>query len=739
MLSHALYRLGLTSARRPWLVIGTWVLLAVLVVGASQAVGEKLRDSFRVPGLDSERANELLAQAGSGQAGLTAQIVVTPTDSDATLASPEARDALAALEADVAALPQVLGVSDPAGALVAGSATPADGVSADGRIALVRVQYPTSEALTAADLTRLKDVLAQVDGHGPLRVEAGGDLYFAFESPPAGAGELIGLIAALVILLVAFRSLVAAALPIGVALVGLAVGVGAMPLIAHAIEIPSYAPTLGAMVGLGVGIDYALFVVSRHRGNLRRALPVPEAVARSLAAAGQPVVFAGGVVVVSILGLAVARVPFMTAGGIAIAVVVLVMVAASVTLLPALLGLAGHRVDGRHPERTEARAAAEGAGWRRWSTHVTRHPVPYLVGVVVLLMAMAAPVLGLRVGIPDDGALPPSFTQRQAYDLVAQGFGPGANGPLVLAIETAGDPDAAARVADAVAQDPGIAAVREPVASGDVTTVVVVPSTGPQDEATRETITRLRADVLPAALEGSAASAHIGGQTASFADVGQRVNDRLPLLIATVLAMSFLLLMLVFRSVLVPLKAVVLNVLSIAASYGVMVMVFQWGWGADLIGLEATVPIVSFIPMFMFAILFGLSMDYEVFLLSRIRESYLATGDNDRAVVDGIARTGRVITSAALIMGSVFLAFVLGADAATKMFGVGLATAILLDATLVRMVLVPATMTLLGRANWWLPRWLDRALPTVMVEVPDEPATPLPAPTAPRQERPVPA
>ncbi|MDM7829934.1 MMPL family transporter [Cellulomonas edaphi] len=698
MLSQTLYRLASHVARRPWTVIGTWVVLAMIVVGASGAFGQKLEDSFRVPGLDSQRANDLLEQAGSGQAGLTAQVVATPASGGSFADDPAARDALARLEADARALPHVLGTTDPAGT--------GDGLSPDGTVALVRVQYPTLDQLSPADLTHLKGLRAD----DSLRVEMGGDLFFAYEESTANVGELVGILAALAILLLAFGSFVAAALPIGMAVLGLAVGVSSMPLLAHLMVVPSYAPVLGAMVGLGVGIDYALFVVTRHRENLAHGVPARESVARSTATAGRPVVFAGGIVMVSILGLAVAQVPFMTAGGIAISLVVLVMVCASVTLLQALLAVVGRRVVGRRP------VVATSPGWARWTRHVTRHPRVYLVGVTALLVALAAPVVALRVGIPDDGALPPHYTQRQAYDLVSQGFGPGRNGPLVVAVELDGDATALDRVAAALAADPGIAALEEPVVRGDLGTVVVYPTTGPQQEATHDTVQRLRDDVLPQALAGSPAQAHIGGQTANFADVGVRVNDRLPVFVTAVLLMSFVLLVLVFRSVLVPLKAVLLNLLSIGASYGVMVMVFQWGWGADLIGLEATVPIVSFIPMFMFAILFGLSMDYEVFLLSRVREEYARSDDNDEAVVAGVAKTGRVITSAALIMVCVFLAFVLGDDAATKMFGVGLATAILIDATLVRMVLVPATMKLLGRANWWLPRWLGRVLPRVDVD-----------------------
>ncbi|MCZ4607725.1 MMPL family transporter, partial [Streptomyces sp. Lzd4kr] len=341
------------------------------------------------------------------------------------------------------------------------------------------------------------------------------------------------------------------------------------------------------------------------------------------------------------------------------------------------------------------------------------HPVLYAIGAAGLLLTATLPVLGLRVGLPDDGSLPHSRTERRAYDLVAEGFGPGTNGPLVIAADPAGDPGVLDRLVGAVAADAGIASVAPTHldrATG-IATLVVFPTTSPQDKATADTIARLRTDVLPTAIGHGPARAHVGGAAASLSDVGQRTSERLPAFVAAVLAMSFLLLMLVFRSVLVPLKAVLLNLLSIGAAYGIMVAVFQWGWGGVLIGLEATVPIVSFIPMFLFAILFGLSMDYEVFLLSRVREEYLRTGDNGTAIVEGVSGTARIITSAALIMVAVFLSFAVAEDPSTKMFGLGLATAIFIDATVVRMVLVPATMTLLGRTNWWLPRWLDRMLP----------------------------
>jgi len=717
MISQGLYRLGRFSARRPWAVIGAWIVLAIIVVGSSSAFGHAYEDSFRVPGLDSQRANDLIASAGTGQAGVSAQVVVTPADSTATFSDDaRAAAALAGLQTRLSTLPHVLSVSDPAGAVTVGAdvATRDGLVSPDGRVAVVRVQYSTIDQLSAADLTALKAVVADIraDSGSPLRVEAGGDLFFAFEQSPANVGELVGLLAAAVILFLAFGSLIATVLPLGTAVFGLAIGISSMSLLARVMDVPSWAPVLGAMVGLGVGIDYALFIISRHRRYLADGASVVESAALSLATAGQPVVLAGGIVVVSVLGLAVAGVPFMTAGGVALALMVAVMVSVSVTLLPAFLGLSGHAIN----RFGFARAARDdGARWSRWISHVTRFAWAYGVGVVVLLLALAAPALALRAGIPDDGALPTSRTERQAYDLVSHGFGPGRNGPLVIAIDTASVPDAVPRLVDGLRRDPGISSVAAPSASSPsgIVTLVAFPTSGPQDAATRDTVERLRSEVIPAALSGTGAQAFVGGQMVNFADVGIRVNERLPWFVGAVLAMSFVLLMLVFRSILVPLKAVVLNLLSIGASYGVMVMVFQWGWGGSIVGLTSTVPIVSFIPMFMFAILFGLSMDYEVFLLSRVREEYTATGENHASVVRGISSTARVITSAALIMIAVFLAFVSGEDAATKMFGLGLATAIFIDATLVRMVLVPATMTLLGDANWWLPGWLDRLLPTM--------------------------
>jgi RND superfamily putative drug exporter len=716
MLWQTLSRLGGRAARHPWRVITVWLLAAGLALGAAAALGGRATDSMTVPGLDSQRAADLLHAAGSDRAGMTAQVIATPKDGAASFFAPgPARAALDGLQADIASLPRVLGTNDPAGALAGGrdAAVRSGSVSPDGRVVVLRVQYPDQTQLSADDLNALLAVQSREGVDSPLRVEMGGELFFAFSDQAGSAGELVGILVAAAILLLAFGSLVAAALPIGMAALGLAVGAGIITVLARVTDIPTFAPVLAGMVGLGVGIDYALFVLARHREYLVHGVEVHEAAGRAVGTAGQPVVFAGGTVVVSILGMAVAGVPFMTVGGFAVALVVLIMVIASVTLLPAFLGLAGTRINRFGLPRLLARRTAPDGGWRRWIGHVNRHPVPYAIGAVTLLLALAAPVLALRVGIPDDGSMPNSRTERRAYDLVAGGFGAGTNGPLVIAVDTAGDPTVLTRLAAVVAADPGIASVAPPQGDsrGGIASMIAVPTTGPQEKATADTVTRLRASVLPGVVGDGRAQAHIGGAAANLADIGRRVNDRLPAFIAAVLALSFVLLMLVFRSVFVPLKAVLLNLLSIGASYGVLVMVFEWGWGGRLIGLDVTVPVVSFIPMFMFAILFGLSMDYEMFLLSRVREEYVRSGDNGRAIVDGISGTARVITSAALIMVTVFLAFVFGEGPAIKMLGLGLATAILIDATVVRMVLVPATMTLLGRANWWLPAWLDRLLP----------------------------
>ncbi len=702
-MSTALYRLGRFAARRPWTVLGAWLLLAVIVIASNASAGKEFEDTFTVPGTDSDDALVLLEEAQSEQGGVSAQLVVASATAGESIVDDAA--GVDEIRAEFAALDEVVAVTDAQ-------------LSADGSVALVRVLYPPSDQLSPATLEAFEELRAELDEADGFRVEANGELYFTFSEAETGTGEMIGIVAAIVILLVAFGSVIAMGLPIGTALFGLALGVSAMGLVNYLIDIPSWAPQMAAMVGIGVGIDYALFLVTRHREYLSQGMTVVESAGRAVATAGQAVIFAGGTVVIAILGLAVAGVPFVTAAGVATSVVVLIMVVAAITLLPAFLGLSGHKINGLRKNRRTEISSGVSERWEAWGAHVSRNAWRYAIGVTVLLLGLTAPVLALELGFPDEGNFSESRTERQAYDLLADSFGPGFSGPLLIAVDTAGDAGLVDEIAAAVAADPNIASVQaSPLVEGsDVTSVLAFTETSPQEAETFDTVQRLRNDVFPGILEGTDGAAHVGGQTASFGDVGNQVSSRLPLFLAAVIGLSFFLLTGVFRSPVVALKAAILNLLSIGAAYGVLVMVFQWGWGNELIGVAEPIPIVAMMPMFMFAILFGLSMDYEVFLLSRVREEYIISGDNDQSVIHGIASTARVITSAALIMISVFGGFVLGSDPFVKMMGLGLATAIFVDATIVRIILVPATMKLMGDTNWWIPNWLDRLIPQIDIE-----------------------
>jgi RND superfamily putative drug exporter len=551
-----------------------------------------------------------------------------------------------------------------------------------------------------------------------VQVELTGSLALLEQKAPSS--ELIGIGVAIIVLLIAFGSVVAMGLPIATALLGIFVGAAGVGVLSAVMDIPEFSLILCAMIGLGVGIDYALFIVTRHRQHLHEGMSVEDAAGTAVATAGQAVLFAGTTVVIAILGLFLAGLPAISGMGAAVALVVTVSMVAAVTLLPGLLGLAGTKIDklSIHRKSHVVKPADETVAGR-WAHHVGNHPVRYAIVGLGALCAIAVPALSMRIGVPDDGNAPTHTTQRIAYDQLADGFGPGFNGPILVVVELSTPDDAAtvSRIHDALQADPGIAAVTAPVlnAAGDTAVFTANPTTAPQAEATDQLVRHLRTEVLPGAVEGTDVRVSLTGR-AMLTDLTDRITNRLPLFIAAVVAMSFLLLMIVFRSILVPLKAAIMNLLSIAAAYGVLVAVFQWGWGKGLIGLHNTMPINPFLPLIMFAILFGLSMDYEVFLLSRVREEYVRTGDNHEAVVHGLSSTARVITSAALIMISVFGAFVLSDDPNGKLFGIGLAVAVLIDATLVRMILVPATMSLLGKANWWLPGWLDRILPHLDLE-----------------------
>jgi RND superfamily putative drug exporter len=707
-----LYRLGRGAVRRRRLTLLAWALVALAVIATAQVGGGRMSDRFEIPGVESQRALDILENEFPAAAGTSAQLVFAVEDgSPGTLSEAGPAQAVEAALADVAAQPDVGSVGELQR-------------SADDRIAYADVQYDRpSDDIGDRAYQRLEATADATNGSGAVRMELGGDLPTdAAEDVPEGQ-EVVGLLVAVIVLLVAFGSVIAMGLPIGLALVGLATSLGLITLLAAVVDVNTVAPTLAAMIGLGVGIDYALFIVTRHRENLRAGMTVEEAAGRAVATSGAAVLFAGVTVIIAISGLAIAGITAVTVMGLMAGLTVAVMVALALTLLPALLGFAGRRIDAlRVPRRRRGGAGIPGreSMWHRWGRHVSAHPWRYLVGGVLALGLLAAPVFGMRLGMTDNGTNPTSMTTRRAYDLLADGFGPGFNGPLLLSIELDGATvDDLRPLESAIADDPGVQAVApiQPNADGSAAVLRVIPTSAPQDGATTSLVHRLRDDVIPQALsDAPGAEVQVGGQTAIFIDMSDKISSRLPWFIGAVIALSVLLLMMVFRSVAVPLKAAAMNLLSIGAAYGVIVAVFQWGWLKGLIGVEETVPIVSFMPMMLFAILFGLSMDYEVFLLSRVREEYLRRRNNDAAVVEGISATARVITSAALIMISVFAAFVLGDDPIIKMFGLGLATAVFIDATIVRIVLVPATMKLLGDWNWWLPGWLDRLLPNLDIE-----------------------
>ena len=706
-----LYRLGRACVRRRRLVLGLWALLAATVIALAQVAGGETSDAFDIPGVESQQALDVLTDDFPAAAGTSAQLVFAADVG--TLADPGAAAAVDTALAEVAEHPDVGAVGDLQR-------------SPDGTIGYVDVQYDRpSEEIRDAAHARLEATQAATNASGAVRMELGGDLPTEAANEEPSGQEVIGVAVAVVVLLVAFGSVIAMGLPIGLALVGLATSMSLIGLVAAAMDVISVAPVLAAMIGLGVGIDYALFIVTRHREHLRAGMTVDEAAGRAVATAGSAVLFAGVTVVIAICGLAIAGIPAVTVMGLMAGLAVAVMVALALTLLPALLGFAGRRIDAIRLPGMRAGAGTPGheSLWHRWGRQVAAHPWRYLTAGALALGLLAAPVAAMRLGMTDNGVSPTSMTTRRAYDLLAEGFGPGFNGPLVLSARLDGAAgatvDGLEPLAAAVADDPGVAAVgpAQPNDDGSAAVLRVIPTTAPQDERTTDLVHRLRDDVIPPALaDVPGAEVYVGGQTATFIDMSDKVTSRLPWFVGAVIGLSVVLLTLVFRSIAVPLKAAAMNLLSIGAAYGVIVAVFQWGWLKGLFGVETTVPIVSFMPMILFAVLFGLSMDYEVFLLSRVREEYLHRGDNDAAVIEGISATARVITSAALIMISVFGAFVLGDDPIVKMFGVGLATAVLLDATVVRIVLVPATMKLLGERNWWLPGWLDRLLPDVDIE-----------------------
>ncbi len=705
-----LQRLARTMYRRRRYVLVAWIVLLIATFALASGLGGAFKTEFKLPGTESQAAFDLLEKSSFRNRQIQAQIVFTDK---AGIDDPAVQAAMEQLFTEVEQKVTDVDVSSPY------TAEGARQISRNGEIAYAEVNFAdrSGEELTDAG-KEIKQFAEKVDVPG-LTVEFGGDVFA--DPEVGGASEAIGILAAMVILLIAFGSVLAMGLPIGTALFGIGTGAAIVLSVRTVVDMPDFTTAAVAMVGLGVGIDYALFIVTRYRENLAAGLDPERSVVRAIDTAGRSVLFAGTTVVISVLGLLLMKTSIIRGVAIGISIGVLTTMVASVTLLPALLGFVGRNIDKFGlPHRKRPEGEIKESGWTRWSHVIQRRPWPAaIIGLAVLLL-LSVPLLSMRLGFTDAGNRPTADTTRRAYDLVADGFGPGFNGPLLLAAETPdGEADLATldELSTKLNETKGVAFATPPQANdeGTVAVMQVFPTTDPQAEATADLVNRLRDDVVPSVTRGTV-DVKVGGLTAAADDFASYTAARLPIFMAAVLILSFLLLMVVFRSLLVPLKAVIMNLLSIGAAYGVVVAVFQWGWGASLIGVGREAPVEAWAPVFIFAIVFGLSMDYEVFLLSRIREEYDRTGDNATAVADGLALTARVITAAALIMFFVFGSFVMGPEVALKLMGLGLAVAVLIDATIVRMVLVPATMELLGDWNWWLPKWLDRILPRVQVE-----------------------
>lgn len=705
-------RVAQACVRMRFVVLAAWLAATIGLSVVSGIAGGDTEDDYSLPGSESERASGILRAGGfSFGGGTQAQLVL---ESSATLEDPSSQEVVEQLVADVeAAVPQARVTSplSPAGS---------HQVSESGEIGYVAVdlpeQGPGALAETADELAEIRE---RYDGDA-MTVELGG-LVLEQGSESGPPSEVIGILAAMIILLFAFGSVFAMGLPVLVGVVGAASGVAAVGLAANWVDMPTFAAPVAAMIAIGVGIDYALLVVTRYREALATGESTTGAIVVAQTTAGRSVLFAGITVVIASLGLVVMDLKLITGVALGIAGSVLVTMLAAVTLLPALLALVGRRID-RFSVRRRTRAldATQDSGpARRWSRQVQRRPLPWALGAGALLVLLSIPALDMRLGFSDAGTKPTSDTSRRAYDLLAEGFGAGTNGPLVVAMQGSGDAGGAYdAVQEALAEADGVARVSPPVVApdGDVAFVQVIPASGPREEETTDLVHRLRDDVIPAASDERIADVAVGGSTAAAVDFADYNVQRLPLFLTVVLGLALVLLVAVFRGLPVAIKAVAVNLLSIGASFGATVAVFQWGWGVDLLDLGAAGPFEAWAPMMLIAIVFGLSMDYEVFLLSRIREEYEHSGDNAEAVAYGLARTARVITAAAAIMVCVFGSFVLGSSRELQLFGFGLAFAVFIDATVVRLVLVPAVMELLGDRNWWLPGWLDRILPHVRVE-----------------------
>jgi RND superfamily putative drug exporter len=712
-----------TTGHRKTVILG-WIVALIGIGMIAGSVGSDFSEEFKLPSSDSQEAFDLLEERFPQQSGVTAEIVYKAS---AGANSPAVRKKMEGVFAEAAKLPHVSEVATP---YVKGGAA---AIGKDGKIAYATVQYDTTtDKLEKDDIKKLVAIGQEANSDG-LQVEVGGAPVEEVRQEEEGGSSsfIIGLLAAVVILLLTFGSVVAMGLPLLTALFALGVGISLVTLGTHVFDTANFAPELAAMIGLGVGIDYALFILTRFRNGLDEGLEPRHAAIAAVDTAGRAVLFAGVTVIISLMGMLLLGISFLYGVAMAAALAVLFTMIAALTLLPALLTIAGRRVDRLRIPGLGKRepSTAEDTRWFRWSREIQRRPVLSAVLSGGLLLLLCVPTLSLRLGSNDAGTDPAGSSTREAYDLLAEGFGPGFNGPFAMvgALPGKGEDEALVTLRKALKDEEGVAKVTSITLNPAKDTGVfqLYPTTSPQSEDTTTLLDHIRSDVLPPIEQKTGARLHVGGITAIFEDFGDAIAEKLPLFIGVVVLLSALLLMAVFRSVLVPLKAMVMNLLSIGAAFGLIVAVFQWGWGASVIGVDGTGPIISFFPVFLFAIIFGLSMDYEVFLMSRIHEEWEHRNDATLAVTRGLALTGRVITAAAAIMVTVFASFMIGEDRIIKLFGLGLASAVFIDAVIIRSVLVPAIMQLFGRSAWWLPGWLDSILPRLHVE----PAEGDPAPT----------
>jgi RND superfamily putative drug exporter len=784
-MTAVLYRLGGACVRHRFIVLIVWLVVFVALGAWARSAGSNTNDNLTLPGSGSQQATNVLDHHFASQAnGVIPVSLLAPAGSkltDSRFKTPIG-DTLKNLKAN----PGVRGATSPL------SKQGKSLLNKDKTIGYIALRLRLSP--TQLDLDQANQIVAEADParSAGLKPAFGGYLGSKVSKPETHSSEVIGIGAAILVLLFTFGTAVAMALPITTAILGLVCGLSIVTLLSHVAEVPTVAPTLATMIGLGVGIDYALFIVTRHLAQRRAGMDTRESIARAVATSGGAIVFAGSTVIIALLSLAVVDIPLVTTLGYTAALVVAVAVTAALTLLPALLAVVGNGIDRLALPHHDHTADQHPHGWARWGRAVAKRPWPAMISALVILVLLAVPVLDLTLGQQDNGAFPTNTDSRQSYDAMTSGFGVGSNGPLLISVDMTKKPakadqsnlsklntseqsdkskankqadakqaqiaqqleaeglppdqadqqaaaqvkpsrdkqlnkisqsyDAKRKQLDQTATDPrlqtlrndlkkapDVHAVTQPLVNGKGTAAVltVTPSSAPSDQATEQLVRTLRDQTIPKATKGADMSAAVGGTTAAYVDLADEISSRLVLTIGVVVALSFVLLLLAFRSIVIPLTAGLMNLISIGAAFGVVTAVFEKGWGASLIGLDGEVPIVSYVPLMMFAILFGLSMDYEVFLMTHIRERWLRYGDNKRAVIDGVANTGRVITSAALIMVSVFFAFVINGNPTVKQFGVGMGVAVAVDATLVRCLLVPAVMVVIGKANWWFPRWLE--------------------------------